>query len=86
MNTHNAPFAWWRVMFVTAVLLSLGGNPIHAGDIESFWISPFGGDFDDPKNWDGPVPDETVTAIFQLDASPFVGFQEPATRRQGWSG
>ncbi len=79
MTTHSAPFACWRVTFVTAVLLNLGANPLQAGGIESFWISPFGGDFDDPKNWDGPVPDETITAIFQLDASPFVGFQEPNT-------
>ena len=79
MTTHSAPFAWRRLMFVTAVLLSLGANPIHAGDIESFWINPLVGNFDDPKNWDGPVPDETVTAIFQLDASPFVRFQELST-------
>ena len=79
MTIHSAPFALWRVTFVTAVLLGLGVSPLRAGDIESFWISPFGGDFDDPKNWDGPVPDETITAIFQLDASPFVGFQESNT-------
>ena len=69
-------------MFVTTVaLLSLGANPLRAGDVESYWNNPVGGDFDDPANWDGPVPDETVTAIFQLDASAVVIFHFVRLRR-----
>ncbi len=39
-----------------------------AGIIESFWNQPFGGSFESADNWDGPVPDTTVTAVFDLDA------------------
>ncbi|MHC4081150.1 MAG: hypothetical protein ACYS15_02995 [Planctomycetota bacterium] len=44
----------------------------HADEIESFWI-PASGDFGDPANWNGPVPDETVTAIFEVDFDPDLG-------------
>jgi T5SS/PEP-CTERM-associated repeat protein len=43
---------------------------------ESFWNSPAGGDFHEPGNWLGPVPDEAVTAIFDLGASYNVYFAE----------
>lgn len=79
MTTHSAPFAWRRVTVVTALLLGMEVSPLRAEDVESFWINPVRGNFNDPKNWDGPVPDETVTAIFNLDASPFVRFEEASS-------
>ncbi len=47
---------------------------LAARSIESFWNDPTGGDFHEPANWLGPVPDETVTAIFDLDADYVVSF------------
>jgi T5SS/PEP-CTERM-associated repeat protein len=46
-----------------------------AGEIESFFL---GGYFNDPLSWNGPVPDETVTCIFDIDKKlgPFVQFDE----------
>ena len=45
------------------------------GQTESYWI-PLIGDFEDPASWTGPVPDDTVTAIFDLDekSGPFIRF------------
>ena len=37
-----------------------------AGEIESYWIGN-GTGFDDPASWNGPVPDETITCIFDFD-------------------
>jgi T5SS/PEP-CTERM-associated repeat protein len=45
-----------------------------AGIIESFWNQPLGGLFEVADNWDGPVPDATVTAVFDLDAAYAVQF------------
>jgi T5SS/PEP-CTERM-associated repeat protein len=57
-------------------VLCATNRPAGAEVIESYWI-PEGGDFDDPANWSGPVPDETVTAIFDLDLElgPFIWFR-----------
>jgi T5SS/PEP-CTERM-associated repeat protein len=49
-------------------------SPPAVGSTESFWNSPAGGDFHEPANWLGPVPDETVTAIFDLDADYIISF------------
>jgi T5SS/PEP-CTERM-associated repeat protein len=61
-------------------LLLIGGAAAARADVtESYWI-PQNGDFEDPASWDGPVPDETVTAIFDvdhgLDLGPFVDFHD----------
>jgi T5SS/PEP-CTERM-associated repeat protein len=61
------------------VLASFLASPVAAEVIESFWISD-GGDFHNPINWNGPVPDQTVTAVFDLDLElgPFVSFGSDA--------
>ena len=60
------------IAILGAVLVAVTAT--HAGPIESFWL-PLGGDFEDPASWSGPVPDETVTAIFDLEPpGPFVFF------------
>ncbi len=62
------------------VLMMLALSPAAAaGVIESFWVVQ-GGDFQDPANWDGPVPDGSVTAVFDLDleVGPFVEFDADA--------
>ena len=47
-----------------------------AGETESFWIVGDGA-FNDPLRWNGPVPDETVTCIFDVDdkIGPFIFFE-----------
>ncbi len=66
-----------------AMLAALAGacaiSASQAGVTESHWISDNEDcDFLNPINWSGPVPDETVTAIFDLDPTleigPFVCF------------
>ncbi len=62
------------------VLVVLALSPAAAaGDTESFWLVQ-AGDFQDPANWDGPVPDGSVTAVFDLDleVGPFVEFDADA--------
>ena len=44
----------------------------HASVVESYWI-PLTGDYEDPANWSGPVPDETVTAVFDVSFDPQPG-------------
>ncbi len=44
--------------------------PAPAGGVESFWIPAHYGSFHDPANWNGPLPDETVTAIFDVMPPP----------------
>ena len=78
MRKHTARFSSWLVGVFAGLPIALGPSPLVAGPIESFWIGPAGGVFHDPANWDGPVPDETVTAIFDLDADPFVNFEDHA--------
>ena len=59
------------------ILLLACVQTAHAGETESFWV--IGGFlFNDPLSWNGPVPDETVTCIFDIDAKfgSFVGFEE----------
>ena len=48
-----------------------------AGETESFWVGQ-GGAFNDPVNWNGPLPDETVTCIFDVrfKIGPFIMFDE----------
>ena len=48
-----------------------------AGETESFWIGE-SGEFNDPVNWTGPPPDETVTCIFDVDLEfgPYLFFDE----------
>ncbi len=61
-----------HIAILVAVLVAV--SAAHADPIESFWL-PLGGDFEDPASWSGPVPDETVTAIFDLaPPGPFVSF------------
>lgn len=62
------------------VLVVLALSPAAAAGVtESFWLVQ-GGDFQDPANWDGPVPDGSVTAVFDLDleVGPFVEFDADA--------
>ena len=69
-----------HIAMLGAVLVAVAAA--HAGPIESFWLQR-GSDFEDPANWSGPVPDETVTAIFDLEPpGPFVFFnaEEIASR------
>ena len=49
----------------------------EVGGTESFWIGD-SGMFNDPVNWTGPPPDETVTCIFdvELELGPFVSFDD----------
>ena len=64
------------LLALVGVLLCAGAPTASAGPSESFWISP-GGDFEDPANWNGPVPDDTVTAVFEIEApGPFVFFND----------
>ena len=82
MNDHLARFALAGVVTLTAA-----PRMANAGETESFWI-PLGGDFEDPASWSGPVPDETVTAIFDVDEDlgPFIEFNadSPATTLQDY--
>ncbi len=78
MRKHTARFSSCLVGVFAGLPIALGPDPLVAGPIESFWNDPVGGAFLDPANWDGPVPDETVTAIFDLDADPLVLFEEDA--------
>jgi hypothetical protein len=66
-----------------AVMAVLAGacaiSAARAGVTESHWISDNEDcDFLNPINWSGPVPDETVSAIFDLETTiglgPFVCF------------
>jgi len=54
------------VLLATAAALGIALSAT-AGVVERFWIDPAGGSFNDPDNWDGPVPDKGTTAIFALD-------------------
>ena len=67
-----------RALLAGTAWLALA-SAVDAGGIESFWI-PEGGDFHEPSNWDGPVPDETVAAIFDVDLEigPFIFFDQDA--------
>jgi len=60
--------------FIGILLLACAPAAV-AGEIESFFL---GGYFNDPLSWNGPVPDETVTCIFDIDKKlgPFVQFDE----------
>jgi len=78
MRNKRLPFAWSGPLFV-GLLVSPLAPPVAADVIESYWL-PESGDFDDPINWSGPVPDETVTAIFDVDLElgPFIMFRADA--------
>jgi T5SS/PEP-CTERM-associated repeat protein len=75
VRTPILPYASCGALFVTLLVSSLA-PPAGAGVVESYWLTE-GGDFDDPINWSGPTPDETVTAIFDIDLElgPFVWFR-----------
>jgi len=65
-----------RISIILAVF-GTAASAVAGEETESFW-NVFNGDFHDPKSWDGPVPDDTITAIFEFpDKSgfgPFVTF------------
>lgn len=63
-----------RSSLAVASMLTLA-PAVAAGPTESSWVT-VGGDFSDPANWDGPVPDDSVTAVFDLvlPAGPYVEF------------
>lgn len=61
-------------LLIVAVPLIGVARPVCGGDTVSFWIAETGGLFHDPRNWDGPVPDETVVAIFDLAGNYEVAF------------
>ncbi len=65
-------------LLIVAVPLIGVARPACAGDDVSFWIAETGGLFHDPGNWDGPVPDETVVAVFDLAGNYEVAFDAPA--------
>ena len=56
------------------VIFCIAAIPVLAGGSESNWIAGAGGDFHNPANWDGPVPDSTVTAIFDIANTYTVTF------------
>ncbi len=78
MRKHTTRISSCLVGVFAGLPIALGPSPLVAGPIESFWNETGGGVFHDPANWDGPVPDETVTAIFDLDADPLILFEEDA--------
>ncbi len=61
-------------LLIVAVPLIGVVRPACGGDNVSFWITETGGLFHDPGNWDGPVPDETVVAVFDLAGTYEVAF------------
>jgi T5SS/PEP-CTERM-associated repeat protein len=68
MRLHLETIAPYGALLVG--LCASAPAPPAAGEvIISYWLTE-SGDFDDPINWSGPVPDETVTAIFDLDLDP----------------
>jgi T5SS/PEP-CTERM-associated repeat protein len=75
MKSQDLSSPWSLALFV-GTLVSLLAPPVAADVIESYWLTE-GGDFDDPINWSGPVPDETVTAVFDLplELGPFIMFR-----------
>ncbi len=76
-----------RLVMLAALAGAWATSSSQAGVTESHWISDNEDcDFVNPINWSGPVPDETVTAIFDLEPTleigPFVcfGFDEASHR------
>jgi len=67
-------FTTYTLLSALVTILTTTANPAFAGVIESNWIAGAGGDFNNPANWDGPVPDSTVTAIFDLSNTYTVTF------------
>ena len=62
MRSNRTSLLDHLVGLASGLAVLVGAAATHADIIESFWI-PSGGDFEEPANWNGPVPDETVTAI-----------------------
>ena len=78
MKHRSVPFVPCGAL-CAGMLVSFLAPPVAADVIESYWL-PESGEFDDPVNWSGPVPDETVTAIFDIDLElgPFIFFRADA--------
>ncbi len=65
---------------IIGLLLLLAFVPAAAaGGTESFWVVESGA-FHDPASWNGPLPDETVTCIFDIEMKEgtFVLFDQDA--------
>lgn len=93
-GTVSAPtlFCSWRIimkdqtrqlrveslMFILFAVLVFAHTAM-GGVIESFWVAPKGGTFHNTANWDGPVPNDEVIAVFNLDSSYTVDFEDLAT-------
>ena len=59
-------------------LLAIASSTATAGGTDRHWIASAGGAFQNPENWDGPVPNATVTAIFDLANTYTVTFDASA--------
>ena len=59
---------------IALLIVAICSVPAAAGVIESLWISQKGGAFHEPANWDGPVPNADVIAIFDLNSDYVVTF------------
>ena len=61
-----------RVVAAGLALLVAGSAAVAQ---ERSWIDPGGGSFHSAANWDGPVPDETVSAVFAVNSTYAVSFK-----------
>lgn len=59
-------------------LLAIASSTATAGGTDRHWIASAGGAFDNPDNWDGPVPNANITAIFDLENTYTVTFDASA--------
>ncbi|MHC4093891.1 MAG: hypothetical protein ACYSVY_27075, partial [Planctomycetota bacterium] len=66
---------------VCGFLVVVGAAAARADITESYWLYE-GSNFEDPANWNGPVPDETVIAIFDQDLVGFCTFDEDHVSHQ----
>ncbi len=71
-------FKSYTLTLAVGVMIASTASPANADGIESHWIAVAGGAFENPDNWDGPLPDATVTAIFDLANTYTVTFGENA--------
>lgn len=76
--TRGTTFTKWILHAIAGVAFCIAANPTLAGGGESNWIAGSGGAFSNPSNWDGPVPDSTITAIFDLANTYIVTFDSNA--------
>jgi T5SS/PEP-CTERM-associated repeat protein len=61
-----------RITGALVIALICSATPAGGDPIDSFWIDPNVGSFFDPENWDGPVPDGSVTAVFDIEPADTI--------------